>query len=119
MNWLWKFVSRPLRKQAVRPLRNLRGERCESKQWILTPPEKRLEQRRENERLEREEARLERRKWAKFPPDPEPIEGRTCAACGGTLVLMILNYHMEGGTDFVTPADKAEKCILCRKPNYD
>ncbi len=32
VNWFWKFVSHLLKKQAVRPLRNLRGERCASEQ---------------------------------------------------------------------------------------
>jgi hypothetical protein len=60
-----------------------------------------------------EENRLERQKWAKSPPDPEPIEGRTCAACGGKLVLIILNYYCESWTDVITPADTAEKCLSC------
>jgi hypothetical protein len=82
------------------------------KQWILMPPDKRLEQKREKERLEREQDRLERQTWAKSPPDPEPIEGRTCGACGGKLVLVILNYYCDPG-DIITPADTAEKCLSC------
>ena len=88
-----------------------------AKRWILTPPEKRLEQKRKQERLEREQEReqdrLERQKWAKFPPDPEPVEGRTCRVCGGKLVLVLLNYFCDGETDVITPADKAEKCLSC------
>jgi hypothetical protein len=61
----------------------------------------------------REEDRLERQKWAKSPPSPEPIEGRTCAVCGGKLVLIILNYYCESWTDVITPADTAEKCLDC------
>jgi hypothetical protein len=55
----------------------------------------------------------ERAKWIKFPPDPEPIHGRTCQVCGGKLVLVILNYDWDHATDVVTPADKAEKCLSC------
>lgn len=87
----------------------------EVKQWILTPPDKRLAQAREKERLEREQDGLERQKWAKFPPDPTPIEGRVCSVCGGNLVLDILNYYCEQGTDVITPADTAEKCLSCGK----
>ena len=57
--------------------------------------------------------RRERAKWIKFPPDPEPIHGRTCQVCGGKLVLVILYYHWDHGTDVATPADKAEKCLSC------
>lgn len=61
----------------------------------------------------REEERLERQKWAKSSLDPEPIAGRTCGACGGRLMLIVLNYYCEQWTDVITPADKAEKCLGC------
>ena len=61
----------------------------------------------------RKEERRERDQWAKVHPDPEPIEGRTCGACGGKLVLVILNYYCEPSTDVITPADKVEKCLSC------
>jgi hypothetical protein len=61
----------------------------------------------------REEEQPKRQKWVKSPPYPEPIEGRTCGACGGKLVLIILNYYCEPWTDVITPADKAEKCLSC------
>jgi hypothetical protein len=61
---------------------------------------------------EEEEDSLERQKW-KSHPAPEPIEGRTCSACGGKLVVEILNYHYEHGTDVISPADKVEKCLSC------
>jgi hypothetical protein len=77
------------------------------KQWILTT---RSEERRATER---EQDTFERQKWAKFCPNPERIEGRTCCLCGGKLVLIILNYHYEHGTDVISPADKAEKCLSC------
>jgi hypothetical protein len=56
---------------------------------------------------------IERQKWAKFPPDPQPIEGKTCRVCGGKLVLVILNYFRDRDPDVFTPADKAEKCLSC------
>ena len=46
-------------------------------------------------------------------PAPEPTEGRTCTACGGKLVVKILNYFYEHGTDVITPADKVERCLSC------
>jgi hypothetical protein len=55
----------------------------------------------------------ERRNWVKFPPDPKQIEGRTCRLCGGTLVLLILNYFRDEITDVITPADQVEKCLSC------
>jgi hypothetical protein len=61
---------------------------------------------------EQEEERLERKK-SRFPPAPEPIEGRACVACGSKLVLIILNYYCEPVTDVITPADKVEKCLGC------
>jgi hypothetical protein len=81
------------------------------KQWILTPPDKKLEQEREQGGLEREQERLERQKW-KPSPDPKPIEGRTCGACGGKLVLIGL-YNWERSTDVFTPAGTGEKCLRC------
>ena len=59
----------------------------------------------------KEEEQRERAKWIKFPPDPEPIHGRTCQVCGGKLVLVMLNYHWDRGTDVTTPADTEETCL--------
>jgi hypothetical protein len=81
------------------------------KQWILTPPDKKLEQKREKDRLEIEQDRVEREKWVKLP-DPKPIEGRTCGACGGRLVLIGL-YNCEPSTDVFTLAGTGEKCLRC------
>ena len=60
-----------------------------------------------------EEERRERARWVKFPPVPEPEMDRTCQVCGGNLVLVVLNYHWDHGTDVVIPADRAEKCLSC------
>ena len=66
------------------------------------------------QRAQEEEWReKENERRVKFPPDPEPIEGRVCGECGGKLVLVILNYDWDRVTDAVTPADKAEKCLNC------
>ena len=61
------------------------------------------------------EERRERAKWAKFPPDPEPVTDSTCQVCGGKLVVEILNYYREEVTDVVTPADTKETCLSCGK----
>lgn len=53
----------------------------------------------------------------KFPPDPEPIKGKTCRKCGGPLVLKILSYNCEPWTDTITPADTAEECLRCGRPD--
>ena len=76
------------------------------KQQILTPSGK--------EAFDRELDRLERQKWGKIPPDPEPVEGRTCAACGGKLVREILNYYFLPG-DVIVPADTVDRCLSCGK----
>lgn len=64
------------------------------------------------EQLARESEENEKQKWVKFPPDPEPIRGRTCAVCSGKLVL-VQNYFRDEVTDVVTRADKVEKCLSC------
>ena len=112
-NWFRKFISRFRGEQPDRDLVLLnltfnRQSRPDPSTFVGTanewnPPRKTRGQ---------EEDRLEREKW-KFPPAPEPIEGRTCGACGGKLVLVILNYHCEPWTDVIIPADKAEKCVRC------
>jgi hypothetical protein len=61
----------------------------------------------------KENDRRERESWAKFPPVPEPIEGRSCGTCGGQLVLVVLTYNYERGTDIFTPADTEERCLGC------
>ena len=55
--------------------------------------------------------RREPERWVEFPPGPEPITDRTCQVGGGNLVLVVLNYHWDHGTDVVIPADRAEKCL--------
>jgi hypothetical protein len=92
--------SRPLPETTVGP-----GYKEVKKKVAPNPPRKAREQ-------EEEQDRLERQKW-KSHPAPEPIEGRTCSACGGKLVVEILNYYYEHGTDVITPADKVEKCLNC------
>lgn len=81
------------------------------------PPKECVDRRTLKERLAGEQAkeqeRLERLKWVKSPPDPEPIEGRTCTACGGKLVVEVLNYFWDRGTDHCAPADKKERCLGC------
>jgi hypothetical protein len=54
--------------------------------------------------LERQKC-LERQEWAKFSPAPKPIEGRICSVCGGKLVVEILNYFWDRGTDVCSAAD--------------
>jgi hypothetical protein len=105
------------------------------KRWLLAPSDKRLEPKREKERDERKQSEPELEDWArpsgaqsskpytcitsspkrvpKFPPDPEPIKGKTCRKCGGPLVLKILSYDCEPWTDTITPADTAEECLRC------
>jgi len=75
------------------------------KQKILTPADK--------QRFDKEQLSLERQRWLKSTPDPEPIEGRTCQVCGGKLVLVILNYFRDEVTDVFTPADRKEECLAC------
>lgn len=65
------------------------------------------------EQLAREPEEHEKQKWVKFPSDPEPIQGRACALCGGKLVLAVHNYFRDEVTDVMTPADKVEKCLSC------
>jgi hypothetical protein len=60
-----------------------------------------------------EEEQRERAKWIKFPPDPEPIHGRTCQVCRGKLVVEILNYFWDRETDVTAPADTKETCLSC------
>ncbi len=74
------------------------------KQQIVAPSDK--------VRFDRHQDRLERQKWGKAP-QTTPIEGRTCAACGGKLVMEILNYYCEYGTDVISPADTSEQCLSC------
>jgi hypothetical protein len=51
------------------------------------------------------------REMGRVPSWPEPITDRTCQVGGGNLVLVVLNYHWDHGTDVVIPADRAEKCL--------
>jgi hypothetical protein len=109
-NWFRKLLSGfPLtrnRQRAPRPMTFAGPAPKEVKQGV-TPNQARTirEQEQEEERLARKKSR--------FPPAPEPIEGRACVACGSRLVLIILNYYCEPGTDVITPADKVEKCLGC------
>lgn len=92
--------SRPLSTTLVSPVNKEVRKKVAS-----NPPRKTSEQ-------EEEEDRLERQKW-KSHSAPEPIERRTCTAGGGKLVVEILNYYYEHGTDVITPADKVENCLSC------